>query len=204
MTKKLLIATTNPGKILEYKVILKDLPVELLTLKDLGIKGDVEEDGKTFEENAIKKVKFYAQLTNLPALAEDSGLEIDYLDGEPGVHTKRWLGYEASEQELISATLEKLKGVPMEKRGAQLRVVIAMALKGGEIQTFEGVIRGLIMEKPIAKIIPGYPFRTLFYLPEIKKVLGELTMEEEAKFAHRKKAIEKALPVIRKFLLSTF
>lgn len=198
--KKLLIATTNPGKILEYKVILKDLPIELVTLKDLNITADVQEDGKTFEENAIKKVKFYSKLVNLPTIAEDSGLEIDYLNGEPGVHTKRWLGYDASENELISATLERLKGVPMEKRGAQLRVAIAIAISDGEIKTFEGAIRGFIMEKPIAKIIPGYPFRTLFYLPEIKKVLGELTMEEEAKFAHRKKAVEKVLPIIKKYL----
>lgn len=197
---KLLIATTNPGKVLEYKEILKDLPIELVTLNDLGISADVEEDGKTFEENAVKKVEFYSKLAGLPTLAEDSGLEIDYLNGEPGVRTKRWLGYDASESELISATLEKLKGVPMEKRGAQLRVVIALSVKDEKIQTFEGVIRGLIMEKPIDKIIPGYPFRTLFYIPEINKILGELTMAEEAKVAHRKRAIEKALPVIRKYL----
>lgn len=203
MMKKLLIATKNPGKVLEYKVILKDLPVELITLKDLDIKDDVEEDGKTFEENAVKKVKFYAGLAGLPSIAEDSGLEIDYLNGEPGIHTKRWLGRDASEGELISATLDKLKGVPMKERGAQLKVVIALAVKEEEIWTFEGVIRGFIMEKPIAKIIPGYPFRTLFYLPEINKVLGELTMEEEAEFAHRKKAVEKALPIIKQYLHSS-
>jgi len=196
---KLLIATSNPGKVLEYRVILKDLPIELVTLKDLNIKNSVEEDGKTFKENAIKKVKFYSELTGLPTLAEDSGLEIDYLNGEPGVKSRRWPGYDASDEELIQIALEKLKRVPQSQRGAQLRVVIALAINNN-IQTFEGILRGEITEKPISAIIPGYPFRTLFYLPEINKVLGELTMEEEAEIAHRKQAIEKALPVIKEHL----
>lgn len=197
--KELLIATTNPGKILEYRVILKDLPLALVTLKDLNIKADVEEDGKTFKENAIKKVKFYSKLAGLPTISEDGGLEIDYFNGEPGVKSRRWPGYEATDEELINMTLEKLRGVPLKKRGAQLRVVIALSIDE-EVRTFEGILRGVIMEKPIKKIIPGYPFRTLFYLPKIKKVLGELTMEEEAVVAHRKKALEKALPIIKKYL----
>lgn len=197
--KQLLLATKNPGKVLEYKVILKDLPLELLTLKDLDIKGDAEEDGKTFEENAVKKAKFYSGLTDLPIIAEDSGLEIDYLNGEPGIKSRRWPGYEASDQELIAMVIEKLKGVPMNKRGAQLRVIIALAINNN-IETFEGVLRGIITEKPIGKIIPGYPFRSLFYVPQIKKVLGELSMEEEAEVAHRKQAIEKALPLLLRYL----
>ena len=199
--KKLLIATTNPGKILEYKIILRDLPLELVTLKDLDIKDGVEEDGGTFKENAVKKVKFYSQFVDFPALAEDAGLEIDYLNGEPGVKTRRWLGRVSSDEELINLTLEKLKGVPFAKRGAQLKTVIALDING-EINTFEGILRGVIMEKPIDKIIPGYPFRSLFYMPQIQRVLGELSMEEEAEIAHRKQAIEKALPIIKKYLCS--
>lgn len=197
--KKLLIATTNPGKVLEYQIIFKDLPIELVTLKDLNIQGGVEEDGKTFEENALKKVNFYSKLSGLPTLAEDSGLEIDYLNGEPGVRSRRWLGRETSDEELISLTLEKLKGVPLEQRSAQLRAVIALAING-HISILEGILKGFIIEQPIAKIIPGFPFRSLFYVPEIKKVLGELTMAEEAEVAHRKKAIEKALPIIKQYL----
>lgn len=196
---KLLIATTNPGKLLEYRVLFKDLPLELVTLKDAHIEGDVEEDGKTFEENAIKKVKFYSQFVDFPTLAEDAGLEIDYLNGEPGVRTRRWLGREATDEELINTTLEKLKGIPMEKRGAQLKTVLALSING-QISTFEGVLRGVIMEKPTAKIIPGYPFRALFYIPAVDKILGDLSMEEEAKIAHRRKAVDKALPIIKKYV----
>lgn len=197
--KKLLIATTNPGKILEYKILLKDLPLKLITLKDLKLKTKIREDGKTFKENAIKKVKFYSKLTGLATLAEDSGIEIDYLKGEPGVKSRFWPGYKASDRELIKLILKKLKGVPLKKRGAQLKVVMALAIDG-KIKTFDGVLRGIIIKKPIKKIIPGYPFRSLFYLPEIKKVLGELPLKKEAEIAHRKKAIEKALPTLKKFL----
>ena len=199
MMKKLLIATTNPGKVLEYRVILKDLPIELVTLKDAGIKDGVEEDGKTFEENAVKKAKFYSKFVDFPTLAEDAGLEIDCLGGEPGVKSRRWPGHEASDGELVEMTLEKLNGVPMAERGAQLRVVVALAMAGEEIKTFEGILRGVIIEKPISKIIPGYPFRALFYVPGVNKVLGELTMEEEAEIAHRKQAVEKCLLLLLKY-----
>ncbi|PIR02130.1 MAG: non-canonical purine NTP pyrophosphatase [Candidatus Nealsonbacteria bacterium CG_4_9_14_0_2_um_filter_37_38] len=197
--RKLLIATTNPGKIREYKEIFNrlKLPVKLVSLKDLKIKEKVKEDGETFEENAVKKAKFYYKLTKLPTLAEDSGLEIDYLNGQPGVKSRRWPGYEASDKELINITLKKLKGVTLEKRGAQLRVVMALIIDE-KVKTFQGLLRGIIMEKPIKKMIPGYPFRSLFYLPEIKKVIGELTMEQEAMVAHRKKAVKKALPILKK------
>ena len=195
--KKILIATHNPGKIIEYKEILSGYPLELLLLNDLGIKEDPVEDGKTFEENAVKKVNYYSQFTDLPVLAEDSGLEIDYLNGEPGVHSRRWPGHKATDEELVGMALSKLRGVSFKKRGAQFRVV--MAYKGGlkeNIITGEGILRGIILEKPAAKIIPGYPFRSLFYVPEISKTLGEATMREEARIAHRMMAIKNLLPYL--------
>lgn len=196
--KKLLIATNNPGKILEYKEIFKDLPLKLATLKNLHLENfKVEEDGKTFEENAVKKAEIYCKLGKLPTLADDGGLEIDYLNGEPGVKSRRWPGYEASDEELVKMTLERLNGVPPEKRGAQLRCVIALAFPDEKrVRTFGGILRGTITEKP-TQIIPGYPFRSIFYLSEIDKTLGELTIEEEAKIAHRKKALEKAIPLLK-------
>lgn len=192
--KKILVATHNPGKIIEYKEILGGHALEFLLLSDLNISDEAEENGKTFEENAIKKVEFYSQFTDLPILAEDSGLEIDLLNGEPGVHSRRWPGHKATDQELIDMTLAKLKDAPFEKRRAQFRVVIAFKKSPKDkIVTAEGILRGIILEKPAVKIIPGFPFRSLFYLPEIDKVLGEATMEDEAKIAHRRIAIAKLL-----------
>ena len=163
--KKLLIATTNQGKILEYREIFKDfaIQIELITLKDLNIEANVEEDGETFRENAIKKAEFYSGLSKLPTLSDDAGLEIDYLNGEPGVHSRRWPGYRATDEELMNLALEKLKGVPKEKRGAQLRAVVGLSFPGEEkIYTFEGILRGHIAEKPFQKTLAGYPFRSIF------------------------------------------
>lgn len=193
--KKILIATKNPGKLLEYRQIMKTLPFETITLKDLNITGEPEEDQPTFEANARKKAEFYSALADFPVLAEDSGLEIDHLNGQPGVLSRRWPGYEATDEELIRLALEKLSGIPYEKRGAQFRVVMALKFPGdGNIFFGEGVMKGFLMEKPIAKIIPGYPFRSLFFNPEINKVIGEMTMEEEAQIGHRKQALQKLLP----------
>lgn len=198
---KLLIATHNQGKFAEYSLIFRDLLPELtlVSLLDIGIKEKAPEDWRTFEENAIEKAKLYYRLSKLPTLADDGGLEIDYLNGEPGVKSRRWPGYEATDEELISLTLKKLRGISKEKRGAQLRVVIALLLQNDKVYTFESALRGLISEKPTA-IVPGYPFRSILYLPEISKTLGELSMAEEAAIAHRKKAVEKALLIIRKYI----
>ncbi len=200
-TKRLLLATSNEGKIKEYKEIFKQLglAIQLISLADLKIKEKVEEDGKTFKENAIKKAKFYYNLTKIPTLADDGGIEIDYLNGEPGIKSRRWPGYEASDEELIELTLKKLKGVPWEKRGAQLRVVIAITLNGETLYTFEGVLRGYIVEskEKAGKLIPGYPFRSLFYLPEQEVVLGELPFKDEVKLGHRMKALKGALAILK-------
>jgi len=195
--KQILIATHNPGKIIEYKIILRNLPLKLVTLHDLGIAAEPEEDGATFEENAIKKSEYYSRLANLPVIAEDSGLEIDYLNGEPGVYSRRWPGYKATDEELVEMTLQKLKGVPYEKRTAQFRVAMAyQASRYDKAVTAEGILRGIILEKVAAPIIPGFSFRSLFFVSEIKKTLGEMNIEEEARVAHRRKAIEKLMALI--------
>jgi len=195
--KRLLIATNNPGKVKEYKELLKDLPLKLISLKDLGIKNKVNESGKTFEENAIKKAKFYSRLTGLATLADDGGLEIDYLKGEPGVKSRRWPGHEATDQELIDYTLKKLKGVPWNKRRAQFRVIIALAIPGKEVLISEGKLRGVILAKPRGKLIPGYPFRPIFYLPKYGKSFAELSFKEEVKIGHRVKAIQKLISFLK-------
>ncbi len=210
--KKLLIATTNPGKFNEFRIIIGELApdLEIVSLKDLDIKDKIEETGLTFKENAALKAEFYRDLAGLPALADDSGLEIDWLNGEPGVLSRRWPGYEATDEELIEITLRKLRGVPKEKRGAQLRAVIALALlprssfgrggESGEVKThfFEGVLRGFITEKVEAPIIPGFPFRSILYVPERGRVLAEFSAEEEAAMSHRKIALERAKEILKK------
>lgn len=207
LMKEIVLATKNPGKILEYKQIFKELNLnlKLLTLKDFNINDDVVEDGKTFEENAVKKANFYFQLIELPVLSEDSGLEIDCLNGEPGVFSRRWPtsaeamagkpGSEKTDEELVKILFEKMRGIPKEKRGAQFRVVTAFkAFNDKSSILAEGILRGWITEKPTIKIIPGFPFRSLFYVDEIGKTLGDLTMEDESRVAHRRIAIAKLLP----------
>jgi XTP/dITP diphosphohydrolase len=198
--KQILLATKNPGKILEYREIFKEfnLPFELLTLKDVNIQGDPVEDGKTFEENAIKKADYYSQFSKLPLLAEDSGLEIDCLNGEPGVYSRRWSGHEATDEELLQILFEKMKGVPQENRGAQFRVILAFKYSDKEPKLSEGVLRGTIAEKPSSNMIPGFPFRSLFYVESFGKILGELTMNEEAKVAHRRIALSGLIPELNK------
>lgn len=195
--EKLLIATSNPGKLKEYKELLKGLPLEFVSLKDLEIDAKATEDGKNFKENAIKKAKFYSKLTGLPTLSDDGGLEIDYLNGDPGVNSHRWPGHEATDEELVKFTLKKMKGVPWKKRGAQLKVVIALKIPGKKVFTSEGKIRGFILTKPREKIIPGYPFRSIFYLPQYRKSFNQLSEEEELKISHRKKAIKEIIKFLK-------
>jgi len=199
---KLLIATTNLGKFLEYREFFKDFPVELISLENLNINTRIDEKEKTFEGNAVLKAKIYRDLSGFNTLSDDGGLEIDFLKKEPGVKSRRWPGYEANDQELVTMVLDKLKGVPISRRGAQLKVVLAFAFPNvKKIYTFEASLKGFITEKPSKGIIPGYPFRSLFYLPDIGKTLGDISFEEEARIGHRKMALEKAMPVISKHLL---
>jgi XTP/dITP diphosphohydrolase len=202
--KKLLIATTNPAKLAEIKEFLSDLPIECVGLKDIGIVQVVEETGATFEENAILKARVYREISGLPTIADDGGLEIDALNGEPGVHSHRWIhtDREDTDEELIEYTINKMKGLPEDKRGAQLRLVLALVLPDGEIHTSEGVIRGIIAEQPSSYRRIGFPYRSLLYLPEIKKFYNhdELAKEVHLAYNHRRKALEKLKPILRQSL----
>lgn len=197
---KLLIATTNPGKFDEIKHFLSDLSLELVGLKDLRITHIVDETGKTFEENAILKAKFYCQKSGLPTLADDGGFEIDALKGEPGVKSHRWIhgNREDTDEELIEYTLEKLRGLPLAMRGAQLRLVLALIFPDDRKFTVEEKTRGLVAEKASVHMTPGFPYRSLLYLPEIEKYYDQdlLTPEETERFNHRKRAIDKLKPIL--------
>lgn len=202
---KLLIATTNPGKLTEIKKFLGDFPIELTGLKDAGITDVVEETGSTFEENAILKAKFYAEKSGLPTLADDGGFEIDALGGEPGVKSHRWIhkDREDTDEELIAYTLEKMKGLPRAQRGAQLRLVLALVLPDGRKFTVEEKTRGIVAQKPSQHRTSGFPYRSLLYLPDLRKFYntGDLTPEENEVYNHRKRAVEELKPVIRQYLM---
>lgn len=202
---KLLIATTNPGKFAEIKRFLSDISIELVGLKDVGITDAVEETCSTFEENAILKAKYYAQKSGLPTLADDGGFEIDALGGEPGVKSHRWLDstQESTDDELISYTIQRMKNIPEGKRGAQLRLVLALVTPDGNVVTAEEKIRGVVPVNPTGTRSTGFPFRSLLFLPEIEKYYNhdELTDDENAAYNHRKKALEKLKPRIKKFIV---
>jgi len=196
--KILLLGTKNEGKVKEYKFLLKSLPIKVLSLKEINFKEDFVEKGKTFEEIAKKKALFFSKKTNLPVLADDGGIEIEALGGEPGPKSRRWPGYRADDKELIEFTLKKLEGVPFWKRKAKLCVVLALKFpEEKKVYLARGEIQGFILKNPSKKIIPGYPFRSLFYIPKFKKVYSEISEKELRKVSHRKKALEKLLPIIK-------
>jgi len=199
---KLLIATRNWGKVGEFKEFLKDLRLEIVSLKDLGITEDVEEDGTTYLKNSQKKALFYSKLSDLPAIADDGGIEIDALDGVPGIKSRRWLGYEATDEEIINHMLKVSRELPENNRKALFRTVVSFALPNGRVWSMEGRVEGIISKKPLLKILKGYPYRSFFFIPKINKFYheSELSKEEERLYNHRYKAVTKLKPIIKKQL----
>ena len=184
---KILIATKNPGKAREISGFLgKSVGrFEIATLKDFPDSPDVEETGKTFEENAILKAKAYFEWSGIPSIADDAGLEIDFLNGEPGVLSRRWPGYEATDRELIDMALNKLKGVPKEKRTAHL-VAVGAYFDGRNVVIEREAIDGFMAEELNVECEPGYPFRALFWIPKFNKLYQDLTPEEHEQVNHRR------------------
>lgn len=202
--QKLLIATHNQAKIFELKQFLADLPIELVSLSDLGIDKDVVEDGKTYEENAKKKALFFAKLTGLPAIADDGGIEIAALGGEPGIKSKRWLGYDATDGQLQAHMAKVARELPDGNRHASFVLVLTLALPDGRVWSTDGRVDGVIAEKPYKRYFRGFPFRLYFYLPDIKKYYHEkdLSPTEMQKYNHRFKAVAKLKPIIIRNLKS--
>ena len=189
---KLLIATTNPGKFAELKKYLEELPVKFISLADLKITEVPVENGRDFMGNAVLKAEFYSKIAKLPTIADDGGLEIFALGGEPGVNSHRWLkGKEATDEELINYTLNRMRPFKGDQRRAQLRAVIALSIPGKKTVTSEAMISGVIAEKPSKNRIRGYPYRSLFLVTQFKKYYDDLTDEEHEIVNHRKKALEK-------------
>jgi XTP/dITP diphosphohydrolase len=196
MGGKLLLATNNQAKVGEYKSLLKDLPLELVTLAEQGILTVVDEVGESLEENARLKAAVLARESGLPALADDSGLEVDALGGEPGRLSARYAGEGASDRERINYLLARLKDVPYEKRTARFRCVIAIATPEGEVELCSGECPGFISFEPKGE--QGFGYDPIFYLPELDKTMAELPLEVKNRVSHRGKAAEKAREVLRR------
>ena len=198
--KKLLIATHNPGKLKEFKAFLSGVPIEIVSLSDVGITEDVEEDGKTYEENSQKKAVFFSKKSGLPALADDGGLEIAALNGEPGIHSRRWLGYRATDEELIEHMKKVSKTLPENNRKAFFKTVVSVALPDGRVWSVLGEIEGIIAKKPLLKVSKGYPYRSFFFLSGLNKYYfeSELTPEEMKMHNHRYKAVLEIKQLLKK------
>lgn len=199
--KKLLIATSNPGKKIEIlkalETIIKEF--ELITLDNFPNISEPEETGKTFKENAVLKAKYYALETNLPTIADDGGIMIDALSGEPGVKSRRWPGYVATDEELIQMTLKKMKNIKDADRQAQLVTCACLYLpKNGKHFLAEEKISGKIANKPIENYKKGYPYRALFIVHKLNIFYDQLIDSEHDKINHRVKAVRKLIKEIKK------
>jgi XTP/dITP diphosphohydrolase len=185
--KELLVATGNKGKLKELELLLQGSVERIRSLADFPELPAVEEDGKTFEENASKKARSAAMATGLPVLADDSGLMVDLLGGRQGVHSARFAGQAATDTENNARLLRELAGVPAESRGAAFRCVIALCLPGGSCDTFDGELRGIILETP--RGTEGFGYDPLFLVPEYGKTLAELPLAIKNRISHRGKAL---------------
>ena len=191
---ELLVATTNPGKLREYQEIFEGLPFHLTTLTDQGIDLEVEETGATFTDNALLKAHAYAQASGLLTLADDSGLEIDALGGEPGVHSARWPTPDTSYPERFKIIFARLAGLPPEQRSARFRCVIALARPDGWATTVEGVVEGRITEAP--RGTHGFGYDPIFLYPALGRTTAELPPEEKHRISHRGRAARAAREVL--------
>ncbi len=181
----LVIATRNPGKTAEIRDLLEGFPVEIKNLDDFGPIPEVEEDGETFDDNAYKKASFAANVLGIPALADDSGLVVEALDGAPGVYSARYAGENATDAQRVGKLLKELKNATNRK--AAFECVISIAVPGGAALTYEGRCEGLIAEQPAGE--NGFGYDPVFYYPPLKKTFAQLTREEKSRISHRGRAL---------------
>ena len=194
---KLLLATNNQDKVREYRSLLQGIPCRIVTLAEQGITTEVEETGDSLEANARLKATALAAESGLLSLADDSGLEVDALGGEPGPMSARYAGEGASDTDRINFLLSKLKDVPPEKRTTRFRCVIAVAAPDGEATFYEGECPGVITTVPRGN--NGFGYDPVFYIPELGKTMAELSPEEKNKISHRARAAQKALQALMKW-----
>lgn len=196
--KKIIFATSNEGKMKEIREILKDLDIELLSLKEAGINPDIEENGTTFEENAIIKAKQVMELTGEIVLADDSGIEVDYMDKAPGVYSARFMGENTSYTIKNQYIIDQLANAEEEERSARFVCVIACAFPGGEVITRRATIEGFIAKE--IKGENGFGYDPIFYVPEYQCTTAEMPSELKNKISHRGKALKAMKEEIREHL----
>mgnify|MGYP003298448955 FL=1 len=188
MERKVIFATSNEGKMKEVRAILEDLGMEVLSMKEAGIHVDVVEDGTTFEENAVIKATEIQKVCGEIVLADDSGLEVDYLNKEPGIYSARYMGEDTSYKIKNQNIIDRLDGVEDEKRTARFVCAIAAAFPDGTVEVTRGTIEGRIGYEESGE--NGFGYDPIFYVPEFGKTTAELTEEEKNKVSHRGKALE--------------
>lgn len=196
--KKIIFATSNEGKMKEIRDILKDLEIELLSLKDAGLDLEIEENGTTFEDNAIIKAKYVMELTGEMVLADDSGLEVDYMDKAPGVYSARFLGENTSYDIKNQYIIDQLATAREEERSARFVCVIAFAVPGCEIVTRRADIDGVIGKEIVGG--NGFGYDPIFFLPEYQCTTAQLSPEQKNVISHRGKALEAMKEEIKKHL----
>jgi XTP/dITP diphosphohydrolase len=187
--QKIVFASKNNGKIKEIKAMLEGLPIVLLSLNDYKDIPDIIEDGKTFLENALKKARIASEFTGEVVLADDSGLEVDCLGGQPGIYSSRYAGENVTDESNMQKLLENLRDVPFPKRGASFRCVLVLYRPDGAFESFEGEWRGQIYDKPVGE--RGFGYDPVFFLPERGMTVAQLLPEVKNTISHRAQAFHK-------------
>ena len=196
--KKLLIATSNPGKLFEITHLLKNLPIQLVTPDKLGIDLDVNETGATYDENARLKAAAFMKASGLASLADDTGLEVDTLDGAPGLHSKRYTSkFGATDADRRNLLLENLEKYP-RPWSARFKCSVALALPDGRMQLAQGACEGEII--PEERGTQGFGYDSLFYFKELGKTMGELDLADKNRISHRARAVNNILFAIENYL----
>ena len=195
---EVIVATRNRGKIREIREALRELGLRIYSLSDFTDVPEIEEDGKSFTENALKKARFYSKVFGKLTLADDSGLEVDSLKGLPGIYSARYAGKGASTRGNNQKLLNEMEGISLSKRGARFKCVIAMVSPDGKEAIAEGSCKGRIGFKEKGR--KGFGYDPLFILPKYGKTMAELSLEEKNKISHRGKALRKMRKVIVAFM----
>lgn len=198
MVNRIIFATGNEGKMKEIRMILGDLDIPVVSMKEAGISADIKEDGTTFEENALIKAKTISEMTGELVLADDSGLEIDALNGEPGVYSARYMGEDTSYHIKNANLVQRLEGVPDEKRTARFVCAMAASFPDGNTITTRGTIEGRIGYEERGE--NGFGYDPIFYLPEYGCSTAELSLEKKNELSHRGKALRAIREKLKNYL----